>query len=98
MRVAEYPICIRWEEQKETTYSEALAVIDSVCDHRQITPIGAGWNGYGNALWNIIVTMTTVGFGDMYPISSWGRAVIVTVSIVAALTGEEISESLQRVV
>ena len=35
------------------------------------------------AMWNILITMTTVGFGDVYPITNGGRCV----SIVAALWG-----------
>lgn len=34
-----------------------------------------------NCLWNILVTMTTVGYGDMYPITNLGRIINILASI-----------------
>jgi voltage-gated potassium channel len=28
-----------------------------------------------DALWYLIATLTTVGYGDMYPVTSWGRII-----------------------
>lgn len=36
---------------------------------------GANINDLGDALWFSIVTLTTVGYGDLYPVTSEGRAV-----------------------
>lgn len=35
------------------------------------------WKDFWNGLWCIIITMTTVGFGDYYPISILGRTIVV---------------------
>lgn len=45
---------------------------------------------YSNALWLVIVTIFTVGYGDMVPITNLGRAI----AIVAALCGLILSATL----
>ena len=35
---------------------------------------GQDFNRFDTAMWNIIVTMTTVGYGDTFPKSNIGRA------------------------
>jgi len=41
------------------------------------------WDSYFSDIWFIVITMTTVGFGDMYPSTTFGRLI----TIVAALWG-----------
>lgn len=38
---------------------------------------------FGNAVWCIIITMSTVGYGDVYPISYLGRVI----AFCAAISG-----------
>ncbi len=58
---------------------------------------GQDFNSLGNCFWNIIITMTTVGYGDFYPVSNFGRVIGMLVCIwglfivsiaVTALTNE----------
>lgn len=53
---------------------------------RQILTQGAGVNvkattNYANALWLILITTTTVGYGDYFPQTPLGRVIILFVAI-----------------
>jgi voltage-gated potassium channel len=50
----------------------ALAVLDAERHHA-----GANIHNFGDALWWSITTITTVGYGDRFPVSNEGRAVAV---------------------
>ena len=41
------------------------------------------WNSYFDAFWCVIITMMTVGYGDIYPNTVFGRIV----AIIAAIWG-----------
>ena len=43
---------------------------------------GSNIHNYGDALWWAIVTVTTVGYGDKYPVSAGGRGVAVILMLV----------------
>jgi voltage-gated potassium channel len=43
---------------------------------------GSNIDNYGEALWWAIVTVTTVGYGDRYPVSAGGRGVAVVLMLV----------------
>lgn len=58
------------------TYVGALAVLDA----EQNVP-GSNIRNFGDALWWALVTITTVGYGDHYPITLVGRVVAVGLMI-----------------
>ncbi|MFJ2093792.1 potassium channel family protein [Streptomyces sp. NPDC087901] len=46
---------------------------------------GANITSYPKAIWWSIETATTVGYGDLYPVTAWGR-VIASVTMLAGIT------------
>jgi voltage-gated potassium channel len=54
----------------------ALAVLDAERHHA-----GANIHNFGDALWWSITTITTVGYGDRFPVSHEGRAVAVALML-----------------
>src|SRR5437660_3484162 len=64
----------------------AVLAIVAVCAavelaYEQEAP-SATMHNYGDALWWAIVTVTTVGYGDKYPVSAGGRGVAVVLMLV----------------
>jgi len=60
------------------TYAYAFVIFERVHPHSKIT-------SYENAMWLTIITMTTVGYGDMFPNTICGRAVAVITAITAVV-------------
>lgn len=54
-------------------------VLINICAYvvKQVEPASSGYESYGDALWWAIVTFTTVGYGDLYPVTGSGRTAAV---------------------
>ena len=78
-------------------YSASLAVFDK---ERYLH--GATINSFGKALWWSITTVTTVGYGDVYPVTNTGRVIAVLlmiggISLVGVVTAALASWIIDRV-
>ena len=65
-------------------------------------PITATITSFGKALWWSITTVTTVGYGDLYPVTITGRVIAVLlmlggISLVGVVTASLASWIVQRV-
>ncbi len=68
----------------------SLAIPLIVCGYalrmfeRPLIPVsGQDFDNLGNCIWCVLITMTTVGYGDFFPISNLGRII----GILACLWG-----------
>jgi len=78
-------------------YTSALAVFDK---ERYLA--GTKIDSFGKAIWWSITTVTTVGYGDVYPITNAGRVIAVLlmiggISLVGVVTAALASWIIQRV-
>ena len=78
-------------------YTASLAVFDK----ERYLP-GATINSFGKALWWSITTVTTVGYGDVYPVTNTGRVIAVLlmvggISLVGVVTATLASWIIERV-
>jgi voltage-gated potassium channel len=78
-------------------YTASLAVFDK----ERYLP-GAKIDSFGKALWWSITTVTTVGYGDVYPITNTGRVIAVMlmiggISLVGVVTAAIASWIIERV-
>jgi voltage-gated potassium channel len=78
-------------------YTASLAVFDK----ERYLP-GSTINSFGKALWWSITTVTTVGYGDVYPVTNTGRVIAVLlmiggISLVGVVTAALASWIIQRV-
>jgi voltage-gated potassium channel len=76
-------------------YAASLAILDI---ERHVP--GAHITSFGDALWWSITTVTTVGYGDLTPVTGGGRVVAVAIggiSLVGVVTATLASWIVQRV-
>jgi voltage-gated potassium channel len=78
-------------------YVASLAVFD-----KERYQSGATINSFGKAIWWSITTVTTVGYGDVYPVTNTGRVIAVLlmiggISLVGVVTASLASWIIQSV-
>lgn len=78
-------------------YAASLAILEAERDHPE-----SGINNIGDALWWAITTVTTVGYGDLHPVTGVGRLVAVTlmlggITLLGIITATMASWIVQRV-
>ena len=60
---------------KVAVVAAAIVVAGAATAYRAEHPVNDLFGTYGDALWWAVVTLTTVGYGDVYPITTMGRLV-----------------------
>ncbi len=94
----------RWERHSEWPLAAAAVLflgVFSVFDKERYQH-GATINSFGKALWWSITTVTTVGYGDVYPVTNTGRVIAVLlmiggISLVGVVTAALASWIIQSV-
>jgi hypothetical protein len=83
VRTFELTLCAHYESNllalAESKTEPHKHVMD-VCGPESISTV----RNYGNVFWNVFVSMTTLGYGDMYPVTLGGR-VFMMLAVVAGL-------------
>jgi voltage-gated potassium channel len=57
---------------KAALYSGVLVLVCAIVV-KAVEPESSGYASFGDAMWWAVVTFTTVGYGDLYPVTSGGR-------------------------
>lgn len=59
--------------------------------------LNINFNIFQNCIWCVLVTMTTVGYGDYYPRTNLGRLIMITAAIIGNIIISLIIVSMQRI-
>ena len=80
-----------------TYLSTIFAYILRLCEQPLSTDNSRGFGNYWNSLWCTLVTLTTVGYGDMRPESPLGRIVGVMIALWGGILTALIVVTVERV-
>lgn len=63
---------------------------------QSVRDAGIDFNFYQNCVWCVLITMTTVGYGDYYPKTNLGRLIIIVTAVLGNILISLIIVSMQR--
>ena len=64
---------------------------------QSVRDAGIDFNFIQNCMWCVLITMTTVGYGDYYPKTNLGRLIIIITAVLGNVLISLIIVSMQRV-
>lgn len=86
-----YLICLFWLVTSVFTLGHMIRLLERTFEHSS----GSDWNNLSTSLWYIMITMTTVGYGDYYTHTTFGRIVAILVMIWGAFINSLILVAMQ---
>jgi voltage-gated potassium channel len=86
---------------KVTVYCILILLVGAYAVYLIERPTNQGFSNFFDSIWWTIVTISTIGYGDRYPMSTWGRIIAIFIifcgmGIMAAITGRIATFLMER--